>query len=201
MWSNLTHKWGFLSLWLPICLLQLGNSFPFPLPPFLSLLHPQLNLSFCCVNDFCFTQAITLTSSIVHDYSFVPGSILGPLVVVPSWSSPDFLIWISYIFLMVTLLDDFDRNVWWNVWRSNQGQDDEWIGDERGEAPFCQITWKMHMSTHFPVEVTLHMKLCCCFYSSSSSILWSSHVNQHCSHGKRHYFWFKFKNIHLELVQ
>lgn len=191
MWSNLTHKWGFLSLWLPFCLLQLGNSFPFPLPPFLSLLYPQLNLFFCCVNDFCFIKAITLTSSIVHEYSFVPGSILGPLVVVPSWSSPDFLIWTSYIFLMVTLLDDFDRNVWWNVWRSNRGQDDEWIGDERGEAPFCQITWKMHMSTPFPCWSNPLREVVLLFlFFKFPSILWSSHVNQHCSHGKRHWVIF-----------
>lgn len=37
------HRWGFLSLWLPVCLLQLSNNLSFP--AFYFPMHPQLHLS------------------------------------------------------------------------------------------------------------------------------------------------------------
>lgn len=52
--ANLIHKWRFLSLGLPICLLQLCYSFFLP-SYMLSFDTSQLNLSFCCVNDFWFS--------------------------------------------------------------------------------------------------------------------------------------------------
>lgn len=55
MWTSLTHKWGFLSLGLPVCLLQAQQLF-FHLPMF-SFDTSELNLSdVSMISDFLFSD-------------------------------------------------------------------------------------------------------------------------------------------------
>lgn len=56
MWMSLTHKWGFISLWLLILFLQLYNSFLLP-SYMLSFDTSQFNLSVVSmISDFLFSD-------------------------------------------------------------------------------------------------------------------------------------------------